>query len=123
MDGMGLELGSGLRAPVMALADPDRLDQALGNLLDNALATGARVGIDADRNGDRARLHVYDDGPGVPEEIRARLFQPFASRRPGGTGLGLAIVGKILAAHGGSVGLTERPGWTTCFTLSFPVPA
>jgi signal transduction histidine kinase len=66
------------------------------------------------------RLHVCDDGPGVPEEIRARLFEPFASRSPGGTGLGLAIVARIMAAHGGSVELTERPPWRTCFSLSFP---
>jgi signal transduction histidine kinase len=67
-------------------------------------------------------LHVCDNGPGVPEEIRARLFEPFASRSPGGTGLGLAIVARIMAAHGGSVALTERAPWRTCFTLSFPTP-
>ena len=117
-----IELGAGCGAPVMAMADPRRLDQALGNLVDNAVAAGGRVGIDAERRDDRAWLHVYDDGPGIPEEIRTRLFQPFVSRRPGGTGLGLAIVAKILDAHGGTVGLTERPGWTTCFTLSLPVP-
>jgi signal transduction histidine kinase len=56
----------------------------------------------------------------VPEEIRARLFEPFASRSPGGTGLGLAIVARILAAHGGTAALTERAHWSTCFTLTFP---
>ena len=66
-------------------------------------------------------LHICDNGPGVPDEIRDRLFEPFASRSPGGTGLGLAIVARIMTAHGGSVALTERPPWRTCFTLRFPV--
>ena len=65
-------------------------------------------------------LHVCDDGPGIPADIRDRLFQPFVSRRAGGTGLGLAIVAKIMEAHGGSVALAARPGWTTCFTLTLP---
>ncbi len=119
----GVELGAGTARPVIALADPGRLDRALGNLLDNAVATGGRFGIDAENRDGRAWLHVFDDGPGIPEEIRGRLFQPFVSRRPGGTGLGLAIVAQILEAHGGSVGLTDRPGWTTCFSLALPLPA
>lgn len=121
----GLELGPGLRAPLPARADPRRLQQALANLLDNAgAAPGAtRVALDAEAAADGgARLHVCDDGAGVPEDLRGTLFRPFASRAPGDTGLGLAIVAKIMAAHGGSVALTERPGWHTCFTLSFPPP-
>ena len=54
-----------------------------------------------------------------PDEL-PRLFEPFASRSPGGTGLGLAIVARTMAAHGGTVALTERAPWSTCFTLSFP---
>jgi len=106
------------------------VEQALTNLLENArAASGAESGadtpvavhIDAEQRADAVLLHVCDDGQGVPEEIRHRLFEPFASRSPGGTGLGLAIVARTLAAHGGSVALTQRPPWTTCFTLSFPL--
>ena len=106
--------------PLPTLADPRRMDQALGNLLDNAAAAGSRVAVQAEHAGSTVHLHVCDDGPGIPVDIRDRLFQPFVSRRAGGTGLGLAIVAKIMEAHGGTVALTERPGWTTCFTLTLP---
>lgn len=119
----GVELGPGLASPIALKADPQRVDQVLGNLLSNARsAAGVRhVWLDAERAGGMVCLHICDDGPGVPADLRDRLFQPFASRSPGGTGLGLAIVARIMAAHGGAVALTERPPWRTCFTLSFPV--
>ncbi len=104
-------------------ADPQRVDQVLANLLANARSAAGEqaVQLDIDRAADGTlQLHVCDRGPGVPPDLRDKLFQPFASRSPGGTGLGLAIVARIMAAHGGSVALTERPGWTTCFTLRFP---
>lgn len=117
-----VEIGPGLAQPVVVRADPARLDQVLANLLTNAQAAagGRRVQIDAESGPSVVRVHVCDDGPGFPAELRERLFQPFASRSPGGTGLGLAIVARIMAAHGGTVELTERPPWRTCFTLSFP---
>ena len=118
----GVELGDGLDAPLPVRADPQRLDQALVNLLANArTAAGAlRVRVEAERAADAVLLHVCDNGPGVPADLRERLFEPFASRSPGGTGLGLAIVARIMAAHGGSVRLQDRPPWSTCFTLRFP---
>jgi signal transduction histidine kinase len=131
----GVTLGEGLAQALPVDADPRRIDQALANLLENARtatagdaspdgmsAPRARVHVEAESTPQGLRLHVCDDGPGVPEEIRARLFEPFASRSPGGTGLGLAIVARVMAAHGGSVALTERPPWRTCFTLTFPNP-
>lgn len=119
-------LGPALQAPLMIDGDARRVEQALTNLLENARAaagvdTPVHVHIDAEQRADAVLLHVCDDGQGVPEEIRHRLFEPFASRSPGGTGLGLAIVARTLAAHGGSVALTERPPWVTCFTLTFPL--
>jgi signal transduction histidine kinase len=125
----GVTLGAGLDVVLEVEADARRVDQALANLLENARMAGTgdaaaapcAIHVDADRAEHAVRLHVCDDGPGVPDEIRARLFEPFASRSAGGTGLGLAIVARIMAAHGGSVGLTERPPWRTCFTLSFPI--
>jgi signal transduction histidine kinase len=105
---------------IAVVADPIRLRQALANLLDNARAAGGRVLVAAERRPDAVLVHICDDGAGIPDEIRASLFQPFVSRSAGGTGLGLAIVGKVMAAHGGSVSLGERPGWSTCFTLRFP---
>ena len=118
----GVELGAGFDEPLPVQADPQRLDQALVNLLANArTAAGTRrVVVEAERATGALLLHVCDDGPGVPADLRERLFEPFASRSPGGTGLGLAIVARIMAAHGGTVRLQDRPPWSTCFTLSFP---
>jgi len=125
---MGVELGEDLRAGLVVDADARRLQQALINLVDNARyavrkVEGGRVRIEVSRGDDGSvSVHVCDNGPGVPAEIRDTLFQPFVSRRPGGTGLGLAIVAKIMLAHGGSVSLDSREPWTTCFTLRFPPP-
>ena len=123
-----VSLGAGLERELMVEIDARRVDQALTNLFENARTAvesgppgqGRRVHIDAEAIDGALLLHVCDDGPGVPAEIRDRLFEPFASRSPGGTGLGLAIVARIMNAHGGSIALTERPPWRTCFTLSFP---
>ena len=101
------------------LADPRQLRRVLDNLADNARLAGAdRVEIEVEGSGSLIRIHVLDDGPGVPDEVRERIFQPFVSRRAGGTGLGLAIVARIMEAHGGAVALKDRPGWATCFTLT-----
>jgi signal transduction histidine kinase len=113
-----VSLGAGLDGELPVDADARRVEQALTNLFENARA--AHVHVDVEPAPGALLLHVCDDGPGVPDEIRARLFEPFASRSPGGTGLGLAIVARIMAAHGGSVALAERAPWRTCFTLTFP---
>ena len=123
-----VDIDASLDAALPVDADARRVEQALTNLFENArvAATSAdgapagRVHVAAESVPGALLLHVCDDGPGVPEEIRSRLFEPFASRSPGGTGLGLAIVARIMDAHGGSVALTERAPWRTCFTLSFP---
>ncbi|QTN26942.1 sensor histidine kinase [Rhodoferax sp. AJA081-3] len=120
-----VSLGTGLDQPLLLDADPRRVDQVLTNLFENAriaiASTHSPMHIDAETTDTEVLLHICDNGPGVPEEIRSRLFEPFASRSPGGTGLGLAIVARIMAAHGGSVALTERAPWRTCFTLRFPL--
>ena len=123
-----VSLGTGLAHELPIEADARRVEQALTNLFENArvastaASDAGRVHVEAESVPGALLLHVCDNGPGVPEEIRARLFEPFASRSPGGTGLGLAIVARIMNAHGGSVALTERAPWRTCFTLSFPTP-
>ncbi len=91
-----------------------RLEQALTNMVDNALRHGegeVRIWAAADRNG--VRLHVSDRGDGFPPEFTSRAFERFSradeARGQGGTGLGLAIVETIAIAHGGSAGITEGP--------------
>ncbi|NOW49003.1 signal transduction histidine kinase [Novosphingobium sp. SG751A] len=104
---------------LMLTADPLALRRALANLVDNAGAMGGECAIYAQTG----VIDVCDNGPGIAPEIVGSLFKPFVSRRPGGTGLGLAIVARIVEAHGGTVSLAQREGWTTCFRLTFGEPA
>lgn len=94
-------------------ADPDRVEQALSNLLDNALRHGhGDVDVELSARGGSVTIHVRDDGPGLPEELLDNAFERFArgsgQRSRGGTGLGLAIVAAIAAAHGGRAGAGHR---------------
>ncbi|MFB9242697.1 hypothetical protein IV454_04585 [Massilia antarctica] len=106
--------------------DPMRGEQILGNLIGNAMAMlrgrgDPRILVDAQAQDDGpVLLRVCDNGPGVPADLAADLFQPFTTRRPGGTGLGLAIVRRLVEAHGGTVRLGERAGWNCCFELLLP---
>ena len=99
-------------------ADPAALRRAVANLVDNATAMGGECAIIA-AGGPPLIIDICDGGPGIAPEIAGSLFRPFVSRRPGGTGLGLAIVRRIMEAHGGTVSLARREGWTTCFRLTF----
>jgi signal transduction histidine kinase len=95
-------------------ADPERLQQALGNLVDNALTYGARsVRLSARREDGAVVLRVVDDGPGFPPEFLARAFDRFSradeARSDGGSGLGLSIVALIAEAHGGTASVANRP--------------
>jgi heavy metal sensor kinase len=94
-------------------ADPALLEQALGNLVDNALRHGAeRIELVALSRADRIELHVLDDGPGLPPDFVPRALERFSradeARGRGGTGLGLAIVDAIARAHGGSAHVANR---------------
>jgi signal transduction histidine kinase len=100
---------------VVFAADPARIEQALANLVDNALHHGAgTVTLSARVVEDRVELHVRDEGPGFPPEFLSRAFERFTradeARTRGGTGLGLAIADAIAAAHGGTAHAVNRPG-------------
>ena len=115
--------------------DADLLHRILYNLVLNAVqsargpmrvtvsvraAHGADVPQGSDHLEQAARLQVRDDGPGIPVEIRERLFEPFVSGRPGGSGLGLAIVQRAVEAHRGLVFVDSAPGAGTTFTILLP---
>ena len=110
----GVELTVSPADALRLTADPMRLEQALGNLVDNALRHGGgRIALEAVAHGGLAALHVRDDGPGFPEEFIPMAFDRFtradAGRGRGGSGLGLAIVEVIAGAHGGSVHAVNDP--------------
>lgn len=106
--------------------DPQLLERVVRNLLHNA----AQAEREAGRNGpvhaavalrdDGAVLAIEDRGPGLPPEIRERLFHPFATGRRGGVGLGLALAHRIVILHGGRIRLEDRPGGGTRAELFFP---
>jgi two-component system OmpR family sensor kinase len=107
--------------PVLVPGDPDRLHQALVNLLANARAhtpAGTTVTTRLSTVDGWAQLEVADDGPGIPPDLLGHVFERFArgdssrSRTAGGTGLGLAIVHAVVTAHGGTVTVASQPGRT-----------
>lgn len=103
-------------------ANPEALIGALSNLAINGLEAagrGAEVVIAASRAGDRVQLRVSDNGPGVPEDLRARIFEPFYTTRAHGTGLGLAVVRSVARAHGGEVLLEDSAGGAS-FLIDLP---
>ena len=103
------------------------LRRAVRNLLGNAHRHAAGdVALSLQRRGALARIRVCDRGPGVPEALRERIFEPFyrlpgATERDGGVGLGLALVRSIALRHGGSVRCEDRPGGGACFVLELPI--
>ena len=113
-------------------ADRQRLRQVLLNLLSNAVkynAPGGRVSLDYVLHPDHLRLRVTDTGPGIPPEMRGRLFTPFdrlgaEQGNVEGTGLGLALSKRLMEAMGGDLGLEETPAATgAVFWLELPLAA
>ena len=129
---VSLHLDESLTDAPVVQGDEARLRQVIGNLVTNALThtpTAARVTIslaeDAEQP-DAVVLRVADEGPGMPAEDAARVFERFyradasRTREAGGTGLGLAIVASLVGAHGGTVALDTAPGRGATFTVRLP---
>jgi signal transduction histidine kinase len=115
--------------PVKVEADPLRIDQAVRNLLGNALRytpPGGAIAITAGPHGDRARVVIDDAGAGVPDEVLPRLgerllrLDPSRSRSTGGHGLGLSIVAAIVARHGGTLEFARSPLGGLRATIDLP---
>ena len=107
--------------PPRVECDPFAVRQLLLNLLLNGLdfARG-RIVVTTRAAAGGAEVLVADDGPGVPEKDRERIFQRFVTTRPGGNGLGLSTSRDIAAAHGGSLSLSETAGGGATFLLQLP---
>jgi signal transduction histidine kinase len=112
-----------------ATMDPDRMGQAVGNILSNAIKftpAGGQVAVTAKAEGSLLSIEVADTGPGIPLEEQAKIFQPFYRVRQGhriveGMGLGLSIARDIVQAHGGEITLKSKPEAGSRFTLQIPV--
>ncbi len=111
----GLPVSMDHAEPLICECQPAALKRALGNLLDNAVKYGKRARAAIGSTSQAIEITIDDEGPGIPEDQLARVFQPFyrleGSRNPetGGIGLGLAIALSVVQAHGGQLKLANRP--------------
>lgn len=104
--------------------DREQMMQVLLNLILNALSfvsAGGTVAVSTHREEAMLWISVADDGPGVPADLRPRIFDPFFSRREGGIGLGLTVVQQIVRVHGGDISVGESAWGGAAFNLSFPI--
>lgn len=115
----------------LVLGVPIRIERVIDNLVDNAVSfspPGGRIGVRLQREGERVRALICDEGPGIPEEEREKVFARFHSVRPEAegfgnhSGLGLAIARTIAEAHDGSLTVSDRPdgGPGACLVLELP---
>ncbi len=127
----GIDLAYDTAPPVLAEVDMALIEQALVNLIDNAVKycpEKARITIDAAALADEVVIRVADNGTGIPKKAQARLFERFyrvdhaRSRQLGGTGLGLAIVKHIAQLHGGRVSIDSTVGKGSTFFIQLPSP-
>ncbi len=107
-----------------AMYDESQVRQAMLNLLRNAreaMQDGGTIDVTVLAEGMSVVIKVEDRGSGIPDDIRARVFDPFFSTKGEGTGLGLAITRRIVEAHGGEIACEPRTGGGTTFSLSLPI--
>jgi two-component system NtrC family sensor kinase len=108
------------------LVDPDQIQQVFVNIILNAaeaMTKGGSLKIRSARSADRESIVITfaDTGPGISEEVRERIFDPFYTTKEHGTGLGLSISYGIVEQHGGTISVDSNPGKGSTFTISLPV--
>lgn len=118
-----LTVRRGIEGGLAVLGDAGRLRQVFANLLENAAQAQGEgtLELSARRDGGVAAIVVRDRGPGIPAEVRARLFDPFFTTRSDGTGLGLAIARRHVERHQGSIRLVDAPPPGTAFEVRLPI--
>lgn len=126
LEGVELRFEADADLPHLPLWQED-MTQVLLNLLGNARHAvegrpDARVHLSVRSDPEAVRILVADNGPGLPPEHRARLFEPFFTTREGGTGLGLFVSWSIVADHGGDLRALDAPGGGAVFVVELPTP-
>lgn len=122
-----LDISDRTGGKVLVNGNRDALLGALSNLITNAIDHGEgdvhlSLELDIDAS-DELQIRICDNGPGIPPELRERIFAPFFTTRSNGTGLGLAVVQSVVNAHGGHIEVLPTHKGGTCFQLSFPLSA
>jgi len=106
----------------LARIDAAKIHQVVGNLVRNAVeavSDGGHIVVSLSGGDDAFVITVQDDGPGIPQEVQARIYEPFFSTKEGGTGLGMSIVHSLVALHDGSIKLDTGPDGTR-FEVTIP---
>jgi two-component system, sensor histidine kinase FlrB len=103
----------------------DAFKSALQNILNNACQAAndaINLHIELSSNGsEQVQLKITDDGPGIPDSVKSRIFEPFITTRTNGTGLGLAVVDSVIRAHKGNVAVKDADEKGTCFIMQLPI--
>lgn len=114
--------------PAICPVQPAALKRALTNLIDNAVKFGGHVEVQVSARGGRIDIQIDDQGPGIPEDMLEKVFEPFVrieesrNSETGGTGLGLSIAMATLRNHGGDIRLSNRPEGGLTARVSLPLP-
>lgn len=124
-DSVALELDLDKKLPEFPL-DREQIKRVFTNLIDNAVAAlngGGKVSVQTkyDKKAHVINVEVVDDGAGVPESVRSRMFEPYTSTKEGGTGLGLTIVNQIVSDHNGYIRYNDRKPKGSVFSMEFRV--
>lgn len=110
--------------PALMRGDPDLLKQAILNLVTNAIeamgSSGGSLRLTVERNGGNWVLKVADSGPGIPPELRAKVFQLYFTSKARGSGIGLAMTYRAAQLHNGTIDFASESGVGTTFRLEFP---
>lgn len=107
-------------APASWPLDAGRIREVVVNLVDNAVAAGAPVTAAVRADGKHLVIEVSDHGPGVPEDARETIFEPFHTTKTHGTGLGLAVARRVVESHGGTLSVTSAPSGGALFRAEIP---
>jgi signal transduction histidine kinase len=119
----GVEIQADVDAAIEVPLERARMERVFLNLISNAIEAmpgGGRIDISAARNGDGILVEVSDTGPGIPNAVRAHLFQPFVTSGKNGLGLGLALSRQTLLDHGGDLWVEDNAGGGAHFRLRLP---
>ncbi len=108
------------KAPATWPLDAGRIREVVVNLVDNAVSAGAPVTAAVRVNGKRLVIEVSDHGPGVPEDQRETIFEPFHTTKTHGTGLGLAVARRVVESHGGTLSVSSAPSGGALFRAEIP---
>ncbi|MFA5910441.1 MAG: ATP-binding protein [Vicinamibacterales bacterium] len=122
---VAVQLDLPARLPLVNI-DPERLSQALLNVISNAgdaMPNGGVLDIRTRATGDHVVIEIDDDGEGIDPEIMDRVFDPFVSSKPGGVGLGLVNAKAVVESHGGRIALTPRQPRGTRAMMTLPLGA